>query len=732
MIKTAFGDVRSKSALYEVTSVEQTDEKFDVTIKQSNRTTRVVEFEVNVLMNKAGVPMIRVKETGPGGPVFCAPGGLSARKIMRRCERRAPRGSLPPMNLQRFAPLTIASLLLAAGGVGAQPNPWPFDFDPALAARPDAVEDGLQTLGQGLPGLPAALAHIGVAQAEVDLWFFPEAAAGLERLRFAGPETEPVARNAQLCAVSQGLLVPADLLTDGSGACVSAEAALHAALADAPRACVEVEFPETYVTRHPAGQVDSGVVSTLEGLIALAGEALSHHAPPVGMLPSGFFDTTRSIITKIRHDTLNAQLAAQHSDLEEALATLSAEAACFRDEPRLALHAQLQVMLTESEAARAHNDAVQTAGLAQAQRDRAAVEQHGRLRGDLPVPALTDGEREFLGFWLGGVYWRMRGGGLVDEPAGTQQTRLFYLLAPFRRIGDVAGGADGVDAGNDIFLRIFDGWGEWMDMGRTAGQDDKYYDLVFMTDRGKRQVEFAADRLSDKGYESAPLIAGGLAMGACYFDAWEELGGFSWLPSLPLPYTNFLEGPTAIGEFCTGATIGLGLARTLLWGKPNTSCVTSCDGKACGFNGCGGSCGSCGTDEACELGVCVCSECGGEEPAEGEGEGEGEPAEGEGEPAEGEGEPAEGEGEPAEGEGEPAEGEGEGEGEPAEGEGEPAQGEGEGSPVVPDEQGDKVDGEQGCDSTGSTTPPLALGALWTLRAWRRQRARDCPSSQSAA
>jgi len=56
MINTAFGDVRSKSALYEVTSVEQTDEKFYVTIKQSNSVTRVVEFEVNVLIKKAGVP----------------------------------------------------------------------------------------------------------------------------------------------------------------------------------------------------------------------------------------------------------------------------------------------------------------------------------------------------------------------------------------------------------------------------------------------------------------------------------------------------------------------------------------------------------------------------------------------------------------------------------------------------------------------------------------------------
>lgn len=37
----------------------------------------------------------------------------------------------------------------------------------------------------------------------------------------------------------------------------------------------------------------------------------------------------------------------------------------------------------------------------------------------------------------------------------------------------------------------------------------------------------------------------------------------------------------------------------------STTCTPSCSGKECGDNGCGGSCGACGTDEACSAGQCV-------------------------------------------------------------------------------------------------------------------------------
>ena len=41
-------------------------------------------------------------------------------------------------------------------------------------------------------------------------------------------------------------------------------------------------------------------------------------------------------------------------------------------------------------------------------------------------------------------------------------------------------------------------------------------------------------------------------------------------------------------------------------------CEPSCAGKACGDDGCGGSCGACGPSEACEAGACVCqADCAG-------------------------------------------------------------------------------------------------------------------------
>ena len=36
----------------------------------------------------------------------------------------------------------------------------------------------------------------------------------------------------------------------------------------------------------------------------------------------------------------------------------------------------------------------------------------------------------------------------------------------------------------------------------------------------------------------------------------------------------------------------------------NCTCVPDCDGKVCGTNGCGGSCGDCGDEEACNAGTC--------------------------------------------------------------------------------------------------------------------------------
>jgi hypothetical protein len=40
---------------------------------------------------------------------------------------------------------------------------------------------------------------------------------------------------------------------------------------------------------------------------------------------------------------------------------------------------------------------------------------------------------------------------------------------------------------------------------------------------------------------------------------------------------------------------------------PGATCTPSCAGKACGDDGCGGSCDTCGADETCLSGTCVCA-----------------------------------------------------------------------------------------------------------------------------
>ena len=51
------------------------------------------------------------------------------------------------------------------------------------------------------------------------------------------------------------------------------------------------------------------------------------------------------------------------------------------------------------------------------------------------------------------------------------------------------------------------------------------------------------------------------------------------------------------------------------WGYCYSACTPNCTGKECGDDGCGGSCGSCGTNEHCSSGSCVCdtgyTDCGG-------------------------------------------------------------------------------------------------------------------------
>ncbi len=148
-----------------------------------------------------------------------------------------------------------------------------------------------------------------------------------------------------------------------------------------------------------------------------------------------------------------------------------------------------------------------------------------------------------------------------------------------------------------------------MDMGTTAGGQDMYEDLVQMTDRGRHQVadnplipgtKSAVNYLDGLGYDTTSLLAGGMEMGPCYLYGLAPLKDFRYADIPNGPYSPFMEIFTAIGEFCTGASINLGLAKTLLDGTPSGKpAVSACGARKCGDDGCGGTCGTCGAGESC-------------------------------------------------------------------------------------------------------------------------------------
>ena len=175
-------------------------------------------------------------------------------------------------------------------------------------------------------------------------------------------------------------------------------------------------------------------------------------------------------------------------------------------------------------------------------------------------------------------------------------------------------GAEGV--GNSILIDENWGWDEWWDMGTTPGSADKYSDLVGMTQRGKRGVDLVRPQVEGRGYDIRSLVAGGMQMGPCYYYAWEELFSFRLGDNLQDPYMWFIEWPTSIGEFCAGAALAEGLARTMLWGTeiPADQCEPQCPDGSCGGAGVGGGspCGPCPEGQECNAaGECVPSGQGG-------------------------------------------------------------------------------------------------------------------------
>jgi hypothetical protein len=487
----------------------------------------------------------------------------------------------------------VAFVLLVAANGWTAPQRWPFAFDPAIAADPTGTQNQINSGMAGLPLLPVSQ-MVTLQPDQVTLWFLPDAAALLQAINKL-PATPPLLswpRATTLCPQHTTFAVPASLLLPNPSAdCQSADSTIRSQLANLA-ACLDVEQPERYVLGYQPAVVDSTVTGSIEGWIGVSGEALSHTDFPDGVLPADFVTKLRAVVAKLRHDPLEQELAAAQGRYAQALATANAHSACFDPGALATLTTGVTALQNELTAVKAWLDQLDASGQAAVAHELQCLAGHSRTRPTLPFPSVTAAEREFVAFWLGGLTWRMRGGWL---PRGmTQTARIDFVLDFYLTLGNFLGGKDGSDQATPIYLPLLlVGWSDWMDMGTSQPGADKYSDLVSMTNRGNQQVATAASNLAMKNYDSTVLTAGGLDMGPCYYYSWWANGTFRISPTMPMPYGGFIDGQTAMGEFCTGGSIALGLAKTLLPGAPTGQppTVDLCAGKTCGDDGCGGSCG---------------------------------------------------------------------------------------------------------------------------------------------
>jgi hypothetical protein len=447
------------------------------------------------------------------------------------------------------------------------------------------------------------------------LYFYQDVIDVLTQAKNSGPGITPtLVRTPKRCAEHVSFTKPQKLLRAGAPfGCAGHEQAALATFAPANLAtCGYVEFPESYVYDHtPLGLILPTTTSDLDLLIAILGEALTHVNYPTKLIPASFWPQARTILAKVRYGKLKTALGQRKAAYNKALADLQAQAGCYDPAALAALVKSVGKLLGELAAVEQDLDGLYKAGLAQAILDRKAVEAQGRKRADLPYPALTDRERERLAFYLGGLVWRVRGAGLIHEDKVPLGLALSFVAPGYQLIADIAGGVDGQGVGFPIYVNENTGYYKWFDMGTDPGGNDKYADLVQMTNRGKQATTLTAPLLAGRGFDTRYLVAGGLMMGPCYYYIWEELPTFTLgLPCKTWPgapwkantpgclgephYMQFLEWPTASGEFCTGAALALGLVKTLLNGKPGKACTPYCFGKPCGADDtCGGTCGSC-------------------------------------------------------------------------------------------------------------------------------------------
>lgn len=557
----------------------------------------------------------------------------------------------------------LLAVLVVAFPALAQSTRFPFSFDAGLAENPSLVLQKEADLDGRLPAwvhLPADFATLesgpdGVSPPTVTLQLFPELKAQYDRALAAMDAGAPMTWPApMLCATTAAFALPATLLAAGApGSCQSLDNALRTTLTpELLGVCLDLEAPERLllVSRAPAGASEATLRSfvdartnTLEQQLALAGAGLSLVPPPDGLLPPDWVPTLRKILWKVTPPDPQRTTDAR-TLFDDLSARVAAAPDCLEPSVLALLQTSLPLLRAEVLAAQAHVDAVVADGITESTQDLLCLQARGRTRPTLPYVGLTDHEREFLAFYLGGLYWRFRGGGYLVL-GSTQSNRTFYTRRVFKELARVSSGTPAsAHAAEAMFCNLFDGWGSWMDMGTfhspTAPAEDNqdaYYDLVQMTNRGRQQVadfplaayscyaqgvslsinKSSEEYLRAANFDTLPLYGAGLSFGPCYLYGLNPLKDFRWYTAAeaPSPYSPVFDGFTTLGEFCVGASLSLGFTRTLLNGTPSgTAPTTLCGARVCGDDGCGNSCGTCVASQACMAGQCVGPMDAGSEP----------------------------------------------------------------------------------------------------------------------
>lgn len=349
--------------------------------------------------------------------------------------------------------------------------------------------------------------------------------------------------------------------------------------------CFEVENPfsfikppHSYMRTLKAESYEKEKLDSILGMIEVAFSPLmTTNTYPKELLSQKLVSTFSNVILKLRKKELEFNIQSQLKLYEKILWILSQNPECVPNPQETAniverladeLHGALSVLKRMDEN-----------GRLEAENDNDGVFRNNLCRSPLPYPSITDAERQSVSMYLGSFYWRFRGGG-VWRAKGTSELRSHFVKKTFTTLAKFNGAPmpKWIAGGIKIKLQL-KGWGAWFDMGRGPGAD-KYQDLVQMTKRGIYQVGIGSYNILDKilypgspvkalkkfKYDTRYLEVSGQSIGACYFYGWEYLSGQHITSDWLTPKLQLGMGATTWGELCAGASLGLGLSKTLLHG----------------------------------------------------------------------------------------------------------------------------------------------------------------------